>query len=129
SVELRPREQPLDSQTMMKTITGLQLKLPDPVVIPADDAIKQVGFNDDDSVLPYTDRSFKGYRLLSEYFAFPYKFLFFDIYGIDRAIASKFGGYFDILIHLKDVTPPIAPVVTETFRLSCTPVINLFQKL
>ena len=129
SVELRPREQPLDSQTMMKTITGLQLKLPDPVVIPADEAIKQVGFNDEDSVLPYTDRSFKGYRLLSEYFAFPYKFLFFDIYGIDQAIASKFGGYFDVLIHLKDVTPPIAPVVTETFRLSCTPVINLFQRL
>ncbi len=128
SVEFRPKDPPLGDRTM-KTLTGIQLKLPDPVIIPAEEALRQVGFEDTEAMLPYTLTSFKGYRLLSEYFAFPYKFLFFDILGVDKAIANKFGSHFDILIHLKDVTPPIAPVVTETFRMGCTPIINLFTRL
>lgn len=128
TVEFRPKDTPVTNRTM-KTLTGIQLRLPDPVILPAAEALKPVGFEDNESLLPYTERSFKGYRLLTEYFAFPYKFLFFDVHGVDKAIAKKFGGYFDIFIHLKDVTPPIAPVVTETFRLGCTPVINLFSRM
>jgi type VI secretion system protein ImpG len=127
SVEFRPRESPLGPKSL-KTITNLQLKLPDPVIIPASDAIKQVGFAEDEAILPFTKRSFTGYRLLTEYFAFPYKFLFFDVLGLDKAIAKKFGSHFDILIHLKDVTPPIAPVITDTFRMGCTPIVNLFTR-
>lgn len=110
-------------------MTNISLKLPDPVIIPAADAIRQVGFHETEAILPYTKRSFAGYRLLTEYFSFPYKFLFFDLLGIDQAIANKFGSRFDILIHLKDVTPPIAPVTAETFRMGCTPIVNLFSRL
>lgn len=127
-VEFRAKEQPIGNKTL-KTLTNIQLKLPDSVVLSAEDAIKQVGFSEEESLLPYTKRSFQGYRLLTEYFAFPYKFLFFDIYGIDQAIAKKFGSHFDILIHLKDVTPPKAPVTADTFRLGCTPIINLFSRM
>lgn len=127
-VEFRPKEAPLSNKTM-KTITNLQLKLPDPVVIPAAEAIRSVGFAEDEAMLPFTRRSFAGYRLLTEYFAFPYKFLFFDVFGLDRAIGSKFGSHFDVLIHLKDIVPPIAPIIAETFRIGCTPVVNLFTKL
>jgi type VI secretion system protein ImpG len=128
SVEYRPREAPL-GQRMIKTLTDIRLRLPEPVFVPAEDAVKQVGFQEHEAVLPFTKRSFAGYRLLSEYFVFPYKFLFFDLLGIDRAIAQGFGSHFDILIHLKDVTPPIAPVVGETFRMGCTPIVNLFSRL
>lgn len=128
SVEFRPKEAPLGDK-MLKTLTNINLKLPESVIIPAADAIKQVGFDESEAVLPFTKRSFMGYRLLSEYFAFPSKFLFFDLFGLDRAIAQKFGSHFDILIHLKDVTPPIAPVVADTFRMGCTPIINLFSRL
>ncbi len=128
TVEFKPREAPISNKTL-KTLTNIRLVLPDPVVIPASDALKQVGFTEEEAILPYTKRSFMGYRLLSEYFAFPYKFLFFDVYGLDQAIAKKFGSHFDILIHLKDVTPPAAPVVADTFKLGCTPIINLFPKL
>jgi type VI secretion system protein ImpG len=127
-VEFRPKDAPIGNKTL-KTLTNIQLKLPDPVILPAADAIKQVGFSEEESLLPYTKRSFQGYRLLTEYFAFPYKFLFFDIHGIDQAIARKFGSHFDILIHLKDVTPPKAPVTADTFRLGCTPIINLFSRM
>ncbi len=128
SVEFRPKDPPLNTKTM-KTLTGIQLRLPDSVVMPPEEALGQVGFKDEEALLPYTLRSFKGYRFLTEYFAFPYKFLFFDVKGVNKAIANKFGSHFDILIHLRDVTPPIAPVVTETFKLGCSPVANLFSRM
>ncbi|MEP6946609.1 MAG: type VI secretion system baseplate subunit TssF, partial [Acidobacteriota bacterium] len=128
AVEFRARETPIGNKTM-KTITNLQAKLPDPIIFPARDVIKAVGFASDEALLPYTKRSFAGYRLLSEYFAFPYKFLFFDLEGLDEPIRKKFGSHFDVLIHLRDITPPIAPITNETFRLGCTPIINLFSKL
>ena len=127
-VEFKPREAPIDNVTI-KTFTNLQLKLPDPVVVNAADSLRAVGFAEDEALLPYTKRSFMAYRLLTEYFAFPYKFLFFDVYGLDKAGAAKFGSDFDILIHLKDVVPPIAPITKDTFRLGCSPIINLFQRL
>ncbi len=128
AVEIRPKEPPVGTKTMM-TMTNMQLKLPDPVIIPAAEAIRQVGFSDNEAVLPFTKRSFSGYRLLTEYFAFPYKFLFFNLFGIDRAIAGKFGSHFDILIHLKDVTPPAAPVTADTFKMGCSPIVNLFSRM
>jgi len=42
-------------------------------------AIKAVGFNVNEGLLPYPDSSFMGYRLLTEYFAFPDKFMFIRI--------------------------------------------------
>jgi type VI secretion system protein ImpG len=128
SVEFRPRDTPISSKSL-KTLSNIQLKLPDPVILPAAESIRQVGFEEDEALLPYTKRSFPGYRLLTEYFAFPYKFLFFDVHGIDRAIAAKFGSHFDLVINLKDVLPPKAPITAETFRMGCTPVINLFNRL
>lgn len=128
SVEFRPKEQPLGNRTL-KTITNIQLKLPDPVIIDAAEAIRPVGFEEDEALLPFTKRSFAGYRLLTEYFAFPYKFLFFEVCGLDRAIAAKFGSHFDLLIHLRDVSPPVAPVTSETFKLGCSPIINLFSRM
>ncbi len=127
AVEFRATEPPISGKTLaMKTLSFK--KIPDPVILSAD-VIKQVGFEESQAILPYTKRSFTGYRLLTEYFSFPYKFLFFDIFGLDQAIGKKFGSHFDVLIHLKDVTPPVAPITAETFRLGCTPVINLFSRL
>lgn len=98
------------------------------VVLPAE-SIRQVGFNDDEGMLEYSARSFLGYRLLTEYFAFPDKFLFFDVTGVDRAARAGFGDEFEILIYLKDVTPPRGVIDARTFQLGCTPIINLFKKI
>src|SRR5689334_19283636 len=48
-----------------------------PVILPKD-AIEPVGFAPADALLPWPARSFSGFRLLTEYFAFPAKFLFLD---------------------------------------------------
>jgi len=128
AVEFRAKEAPM-SDKMLKTMTSVNTKLPEPVILPARDVIKAVGFDENEAMFPYTKRSFAGYRLLTEYFAFPYKFLFIDLHGIDQAIAKKFGSHFDILIHVRDITPPVAPITRDTFRLGCSPIINLFSKL
>ncbi|HEX8558030.1 MAG TPA: type VI secretion system baseplate subunit TssF [Pyrinomonadaceae bacterium] len=94
------------------------------------DAIRQVGFSDEESLLPHTPRSFAGYRLLGEYFAFPEKFLFFDVEGVGAAARSAaFGEQFELLVYLRDVAPPRAAVDRSLFHLGCTPVVNLFSKL
>ena len=53
--------------------------------------VRPVGFEPDEGMLPYSTRSFLGYRLLTEYFAFPQKFLFFDLGRAGRAGAGKGG--------------------------------------
>ena len=63
SVEFRPKDQPLGNKTMM-TMSNFQLKLPDPVIL-GKGVIKPVGFGEDEGMLPYTDLSFAGYRLLT----------------------------------------------------------------
>jgi type VI secretion system protein ImpG len=92
-------------------------------------AIKPVGFDLDEGMLPYTPRSFPGYRLLTEYFACPEKFLFFDVDGLNEAVREGFGERFEIIIYLNEVTPPRATVTANTFQLGCTPIINLFNKI
>lgn len=103
-------------------------------ILPAHN-LHQVGFTASEGVLPYSDRSFLGYRLLQEYFTFPEKFLFFDLKGFDRLPKGGFGAAFEILIYLKQADQPhrlIAleqSVGAETFQLGCTPMINLFERI
>ncbi len=54
-------------------------------VLPAAN-IRQVGFTDEEALLPVGARSFRGYRLLQEYFAFPQRFLFFRVEGLRECI-------------------------------------------
>ena len=56
------------------------------------DAIQPVGFESDQALIPYTGRSFSGYRLLHEYFAFPERFRFVELVGLRRALARHAGG-------------------------------------
>ena len=79
-------------------------KLPTIVMKPS--VLGQVGFELDEGLLQYTARSFPGYRLLSEYFALPEKFLFFDLKGLDQAARAGFGSRFEVHIYLRDIVPP-----------------------
>ncbi|NMH64092.1 type VI secretion system baseplate subunit TssF [Shewanella salipaludis] len=92
--------------------------------------IKSVGFGDDEQVVPYSQKSFAGYRLLVEQFLCPEKFLFVDLDELDPewpGIADQFELYF----YLAEGAPELERHINaESFLLGCTPVINLFsQKL
>lgn len=90
-------------------------------------AVRPVGFGRGDEVLPYPRHAESAYRLVQEYFAFPRKFFFFDVVGLDRCAP---GAIRDLVLTF-DRKPPtwLPPLVSgETFRLGCAPVINLFRK-
>jgi type VI secretion system protein ImpG len=93
------------------------------------DAIAAVGFENDESLLPATPRTFVGYRLLQEYFVFPDRFLFFKIKGLGAAVRSCSGEQMDVYILLDRAQPTLETVLEPAnFRLYCSPIVNLFRK-
>jgi type VI secretion system protein ImpG len=90
--------------------------------------LRVVGFDAAEAVLPFGARSFPGYRILAEYFAFPQKFCFFELSGLTDQVRSKLGNEVEICLYLDCPTPDwAANVSSSTFRLGCTPVVNLFK--
>ncbi len=92
-----------------------------------DAKIKPLGFDDEQAVLPVGPQSFKGYRLLMEYFAFQQRFLFVELQGLSKALANCNSNRVEIQIPLKRVNSRLENVVdADNFALFCTPVVNLF---
>lgn len=119
-------------ETLFNHTTGVSLRSPDgaePVWMEPDEALVQVGFGRDEGLLPYPNSSFIGYRLLTEFFAFPSKFLFFDLCGLDRVRAAGFQKTAEVVLYLNRVLPTLEQAVSaSTFRQGCTPVVNLFDQ-
>lgn len=89
---------------------------------------EQLGFADDEALLPADQRSFSGYRLLTEYFACPERFLFVALRDLCRAFATVQGGC-DVVLLFRRAVPALAGAVAPgAFRLFATPAINLFEK-
>ena len=93
------------------------------------DCLQPVGFDRDEGLLEYSPRSFLGYRLLSEYFAFPEKFLFIDLERLSPSVLAGIGNRLEIFILLNRHLPDVEKNVSqETFVLGCAPVVNLFRQ-
>ena len=91
--------------------------------------LQPVGFGPDESMLPYGPRSFPGYQLLTEYFAYPFKFLFVDLTGLAARQLDRCGSELNIYCYFDRAAPELENAVSpETLRLGCTPIINLFRK-
>lgn len=88
-------------------------------------ALRPVGLEAEESILPSPRHGHPAYRLLQEYFLFPDKFLFFDI---DLPPYESAQRSIDVLLLLSEA-PRALPVNAETFLLGCTPIINLFPKV
>ncbi len=92
-----------------------------------DGAILPVGFQDDEALLRSSPKSFQGYRLLQEYFAFPQRFLFFDLVGLRKALAGCRKQVVDLLIPFRRLQNRLENVIdASNFALYCSPAINLF---
>ncbi|KQZ95175.1 type VI secretion system protein ImpG [Rhizobium sp. Root564] len=97
---------------------------PQAVFLPANN-LKPSGFARYQAMLPYPPNSFDGYRLLTEFFALPQKFLFIDIDGLDRWP----GGDCELYIYLKTADARLERMVSaKDLVLNASPVINLFQQ-
>jgi type VI secretion system protein ImpG len=92
-------------------------------------SIQPIGFADHEAMLPVTLRSFQGYRLLQEYFAFPPRFRFIEISGLKRSLSRVDGSELELVILLGRGDPNLENVVdAANVALFCTPAINLFSK-
>lgn len=98
-----------------------------PVVL-RPDCLRPVGFERDEGMLPYSPQSFLGYRLLTEYFAFPEKFLLFDLAGLGGGVLSRLGRRLEIYLFLAQTSRELEQNIgRDTFQLGCTPIVNLFR--
>lgn len=95
------------------------------------ECIEPVGFDDEHALLPTTLAGFEGYRLLQEYFAFPQRFLFFDIAGLGDALRAQAdaGSEVDIVLLFSRVDNALLQAVdTGSLALNCVPAVNLLER-
>ncbi len=102
-----------------------------PIILDAK-TLQAVGFAAEESLLPYHSRTFAGYRFLTEFFALPEKFLFFELKNLTASLQAKFtapGERLEIFFYLDQLNPVLEKNLTaQFFALGCTPIINLFAK-
>jgi type VI secretion system protein ImpG len=92
-------------------------------------AIAPVGLAPDEAILPWPARSFSGFRLLTEYFAFPEKFLFVDFTGIERKTLLHAGERMEIFVWLDRTEVELERTLrADSLALGCTPLVNLFEQ-
>ena len=92
-------------------------------------SVRQVGYEDDEALLPVSHRTFQGYRLVQEYFTFPERFMFFALDDLKDAVQRCDGDELEIYIAMGRAQPALENAVDAShFRLFCTPAINLFTR-
>lgn len=92
-------------------------------------ALRPVGFQPEEGLFEYPARSFVGYRLLTEYFAFPHKFMFFDVAQIPARALAELGNELHLFFYFDRYLGDLENVVgRDTFHLGCAPAVNLFRK-
>jgi len=97
-------------------------------ILPAS-CIRRVGFGNQQALLPPAPHGFEGYRLLREYFAFPQRFLFFELCQFQEAFSRVTGEEVDVILALDEPDTRLEGRVEKScFDLFCVPAINLFEK-
>lgn len=97
-------------------------------VLPAE-SVQRVGFSENEALLQPSPRSFEGYRLLQEYFAFPQRFLFARLAGFANALQQCNVGQLELVVVFDHAETRLeGRVNTPSVELFCTPAINLFSR-
>lgn len=95
-----------------------------PYLLSADN-LRWVGFEDDEAALPAHARAHPAFRVLQEYFAFPEKFLFFDIASLELKTAQE---TVDLLFLLKTPPKPSMRLTPSMLLTNCVPLVNLYRQ-
>ncbi|MBL0605336.1 type VI secretion system baseplate subunit TssF [Aeromonas caviae] len=90
-------------------------------------ALKPVGFERGDALLPYPNNVYSGYRILQEYFCFPESFLFFELSGGEWPKQPLPVSEFKVHFCFDRPLPAELKIRPDSFMLNCVPAINLFQ--
>ena len=92
------------------------------------DAMSPVGFEPEQTLLPYPRYSAISYRLLTEYFLLPAKHLFYDVRSLHLLDSFPTADRFELLFDFEPLPgDPLSPaLLKECVRLNCIPAVNLF---
>jgi type VI secretion system protein ImpG len=91
--------------------------------------VRPAGFAPEEALYPWSARSFSGFRLMTEYFALPEKFLFVDIAGLDARTLVQDGDRMEIFVYFDQDVPALERrLQPDCLALGCTPVVNLFRR-
>ncbi|UCE31922.1 MAG: type VI secretion system baseplate subunit TssF [Burkholderiales bacterium] len=91
--------------------------------------VEQIGFDDEQSLLPAGRRSFQGYRLLHEFFAFPQRYAFVRIGGLQQALRRIDAHECELVLLFDELHERLEGVVAaENLVLYATPVVNLLAR-
>ncbi|KWT92956.1 MULTISPECIES: type VI secretion system baseplate subunit TssF [unclassified Variovorax] len=92
-------------------------------------AVQPIGFEDDEALLPVTATGFSGHRLVQEYFAFPQRFQFARIAGLQPLLSSMAVSEIEIVVLFSRGDAALEKLVgLDNVQLHCVPAINLFSK-
>jgi type VI secretion system protein ImpG len=92
-------------------------------------SVASLGFEEGQALLPTGNRSFDGYRLLHEFFAFPERFMFAELRGLREVLRTSADGRIEIILLFDRADPRLDGAVREShLALYCTPAINLFPR-
>ncbi len=125
-------------ELLLNNASPVVLRDPDrpsaPPVILGPNAVAPVGFGRDESVLPFSTRSFAGFSLLLELFTCPEKFHFVDIRGFGAALRTLGATR---RVELSFLLTPFEraerrqalelELSPQSFRLNAVPAVNLFE--
>lgn len=101
-------------------------------VLTPNEAIRAVGFAEQEGLYPYPEATELGHRILQEYFCFPEKFLFVEVSGLEHGICKEdlqkitHVDEFELHFVLQELPKDYAIFHKDNWKLFCTPIVNLF---
>jgi len=108
-------------------LTGIELVVGETRHRLAPTLLRPVGFDTDESLLPYPKNAYAGYRILQEYLSFPEAFRFVDVAGLGARLPAAQADEISLTFHFSRILPPDVKVRAESLQLYCTPAVNLFS--
>ncbi|MES2192368.1 MAG: type VI secretion system baseplate subunit TssF [Pseudomonadota bacterium] len=87
--------------------------------------LRWLGFDDDEAMLHAHPQTPSAYRVLQEYFAFPQKFMFFEIGPL---ALTQMGQTLELRIDLDAPLNHLEQLAPSVLRLNCLPLVNLFKR-
>ena len=89
----------------------------------------QIGFSEDEALMPNDNRIFRGFDLLREFFMFPRKFLGLKLIGLRRVLQQLQAKTVDVIFAFSAANPRLpAAIRADRFALYASPSINLFER-
>ncbi|MFT3925133.1 MAG: type VI secretion system baseplate subunit TssF [Myxococcales bacterium] len=93
-------------------------------------SVAAVGYHEDEALLPCGQRAFQGHRLLHEYFAFPTRYMFFQVRGLAKHVRQISATELELILLFSRSDPRLEGAVrAANLALFCTPVVNLFPRV